>query len=255
MDKLELMNEYNHWERRCEYASHAQVVVSDGLIKHVVDAQQGSYIAYYSLNEQTADACIKQQINYFSERARNFEWKTYSTDAPANIGSLLLQNGFTKGDQEHFMALALDSATVESISPSVEVIEVTQAAGIRDAINVQEQVWGGDLSWQYQQLLSQKQQDADSVLIYVVYEQEKPVASAWITFNEQSPFAGIWGGSTIAEYRAKGYYTALLKQRMKDAQQRAKKYLIIDASLMSRPIVARYGFEEIATTTAYDFSC
>ncbi|GAL16049.1 hypothetical protein JCM19233_7071 [Vibrio astriarenae] len=84
-----------------------------------------------------------------------------------------------------------------------------------------------------------------------MYVDNLPVTSAWLTFNGSSPFAGIWGGSTVKEHRGKGFYSLLLNKRIAEAKSRGAKYLIIDASDMSQPIVAKRGFEVVATTTGY----
>jgi hypothetical protein len=45
-----------------------------------------------------------------------------------------------------------------------------------------------------------------------------------------------------------------LQQRIHDAKSRGKRYLTIDASDMSQPIVAKSGFQFITHTRGYRFS-
>jgi predicted acetyltransferase len=52
----------------------------------------------------------------------------------------------------------------------------------------------------------------------------------------------MWGGATLATHRGKGYYTALVAARLQEAMQRGARFLFIDASPMSRPILERRGF-------------
>ncbi len=68
------------------------------------------------------------------------------------------------------------------------------------------------------------------------------MASARLFYDGRSPFASLWGGSTLASHRKRGFYTALLAVRVQEAIRRGARYLTIDASPMSRPIVARFGF-------------
>lgn len=96
-----------------------------------------------------------------------------------------------------------------------------------------------------------KQQEPGSISIYVIYVDDHPVTSAWLTFNGNSPFAGIWGGSTVKAFRGKGFYSQLLNKRIAEAKSRGMKYLTIDASEMSKPIVEKRGFKVVATTTGY----
>ncbi|MCA9986957.1 MAG: GNAT family N-acetyltransferase, partial [Anaerolineales bacterium] len=66
-----------------------------------------------------------------------------------------------------------------------------------------------------------------------------------------SQFASLWGGSTIERYRRQGLYTALLAARAQEARGRGVRYLTVDASPMSRPILEKLGFQFIA----YSFPC
>ena len=85
--------------------------------------------------------------------------------------------------------------------------------------------------------------------VYVAYVDETPACAGWIYF-EKGHFAGLWGGSTLEAYRGQGLYTALLAARVREARARGVPYLTIDAGEMSRPIVARHGFQTITTATA-----
>ncbi|NMB86841.1 MAG: GNAT family N-acetyltransferase, partial [Chloroflexi bacterium] len=91
--------------------------------------------------------------------------------------------------------------------------------------------------------------------IYVAYAGDQPVATAWIYFPPHSRFASLWGGSTRAEYRGRGLYTALLAIRLQEALRRGVTYLSVDASSMSRPILEKYGFVKIAAESPMMWRC
>ena len=63
------------------------------------------------------------------------------------------------------------------------------------------------------------------------------------------PAGGLWGGSTLPDYRKQGLYTGLLAVRAREAQARGRRFLTVDASPMSRPILERFGFVTIAMAT------
>ncbi len=88
--------------------------------------------------------------------------------------------------------------------------------------------------------------------VYVAYVDGRPASTGWTYFNK-GHFAGLWGGSTLAAYRGRGLYTALLAARVREAHARGVPYLTIDAGEMSRPIVARHGFEVITYATACEW--
>ena len=251
MNSAEVMHEYNLHERQSVQSVGGETVSSSKLVKFVSKDRYGSYISYFDLKEEEASEVIADELAYYKQRGLNFEWKTYSSDTPHNIVQLLLEQGFEQADTESFMALDLANVESEAVNSPL-IVKVDTELGIRDAVSVQEQVWGGSFEWQYNYLINLKQQSPDSISIYVIYEDSKPVTSAWLTFNGDSPFAGIWGGSTVKEYRGKGHYSLLLNKRIQEAKQRGKQYLIIDASEMSRPIVEKHGFEFVAHITGFN---
>ena len=50
---------------------------------------------------------IKNEINYFSNRGQEFEWKVYSYDKPAHLKDILEQEGFTIDPPEALMVMKL----------------------------------------------------------------------------------------------------------------------------------------------------
>ncbi|MEB0307171.1 GNAT family N-acetyltransferase, partial [Cryobacterium sp. 10I1] len=56
---------------------------------------------------------------------------------------------------------------------------------------------------------------------------------------------------TLAEWRGRGVYRALVAARAQLAARRGVPYLQVDASDDSLPILLRLGFEAVTTTTPY----
>lgn len=250
MNVNEIMHLYNKHERIGASIPGYAKITSPDVVKYISEDSKSGFINYYCIKAEHTDAVISRELEYFSSICCPFEWKTYDTDEPFNIGEKLLAYGFIQGETESFMVLDLD--TIQSnLEIPFNIIEVTDRDGIKDAIAVQEKVWGEDFSARLEYLVNFKKTAPENCSIYVIYENKKPVASAWSTYNGSSPFAGMWGGSTLSEYRCKGYYTALLRKRVADARKRSKKYLMIDALETSRPIVEKSGFKLIAKTTPY----
>jgi predicted N-acetyltransferase YhbS len=64
-------------------------------------------------------------------------------------------------------------------------------------------------------------------------------------------FAGIWGGSTLPQWRRRGIYRALTAERARSALRLGKTLINSDSTEYSRPILERYGFLKVSTTTPY----
>ena len=68
-----------------------------------------------------------------------------------------------------------------------------------------------------------------------------------------TPFATLWGGSTLPPWRRHGIYKGLVVHRARLAAQRGYTYLQVDATDHSRPILEGMGFVPVTTTTPYIF--
>jgi GNAT superfamily N-acetyltransferase len=83
---------------------------------------------------------------------------------------------------------------------------------------------------------------------------DEPVSSARIDFYAGTEFAGLFGGGTLPQWRGRGIYRALVAYRARLATARGYRYLQVDASAESRPILERLGFACVAMTTPYTWS-
>ena len=80
------------------------------------------------------------------------------------------------------------------------------------------------------------------------------VSAGWIRFPSGTDFATLWGGATLPAWRGRGIYRALVAHRAKLAAGRGRRYIEVDASDDSRPILERLGFVAVTTTTPYVWS-
>jgi GNAT superfamily N-acetyltransferase len=218
------------------------------LVRFLRPAPGMNYILYTDLNESNVDAVIEEQVAYFSGINRPFNWKTFSHDRPADLVQRLAARGFEIDDTDAVMVLDVAGAPESLLSTTTaHVRRLDHPSQLPDVVTVLESVWDENFTWVYKRLGSHMEIPG-YLSVYVVYVDDKPASTGWTYFNRKN-FASLWGGSTVADYRGRGLYTALLSARVQEARQRGVPYLTIDAGSMSRPIVARHGFEVITYTT------
>ena len=70
-------------------------------------------------------------------------------------------------------------------------------------------------------------------------------------FYPGTEFGYLAGGSTLATWRNRGLYRALVAVRARRAVPRGVRYLLVDASDDSAPILRRLGLRPVTTTTPY----
>jgi GNAT superfamily N-acetyltransferase len=257
MNSNELLALYDQQQRleivypglRREVTSHAVRHVNDG------DPLEWGMVIYSKLDEQTADTAIREQVAYFQSIGQSFEWKVYGHDKPADLQARLLAQGFVADEEEAIMALEVTAAPDLLQGPiNADIRRITDPADLKDVTAIEEQVWQEDFSQLEQRLASYLRYHPRFLSVYVAYVDGQPASCAWMDYTDNSQFAGLWGGSTMPTYRQRGLYTALLAIRLQEAQARGIRFLTVDASPMSQPILAKYGFQLLTTAVGCNWS-
>jgi GNAT superfamily N-acetyltransferase len=223
-----------------------------GVLRWVAAGTQISRIDWSDLTPESADEVIAEQVRYFAARGTPVEWKLYDYDRPADLASRLLAAGFVPGDQE--LMLVAETATVSSeavLPPGVRLAPVTDAAGLDLLLAVHERAFSRPSPGMRERLLTQLIQAPEQVAMVVAVAGDEPVSAARAEFVPGTDFAGLWGGGTVPAWRGRGIFRALVAYRAGLAAARGYRYLQVDTSLMSRPILRRLGFEPVAVTTPY----
>jgi GNAT superfamily N-acetyltransferase len=222
-------------------------------VRFIRPAPGMNMILYSRVDEAHLDQAIDEQVAYFQPLGQPFEWIVYEHDSPPGLKARLEAHGFQCDEPEPLLVLDLHQAPPALLEPVThDVRRITQQEGLEDVVQVMQQVYGSDFGWIRQRLGSHLKLP-EYLSVYIAYAGGHPACAGWIYFHPRSHFAGLWGGSTVAEHRRKGLYTALLALRVQEAIRRGYRYLTINASEMSRPIVSKYGFALLAYEYAYRY--
>lgn len=218
--------------------------VTPTVIRHIGERGDEATVLYSWLDATSADAAIREQIGYFAGLGLGFEWKAYAHDAPSDLVERLAAHGFEiETPPDAIMALDLDAAPAFLFAPIThDLRQIDDPAQMSAVISVQEAVWQADRGWLATRLAADLAADPTQLSVYVAYVDGVAASSAWIYFHAGTHFASLWGGSTLPAYRGRGLYHALLAVRAQKARSRGVRFLTVDASPMSRPILERCGF-------------
>ncbi|MFF2510176.1 GNAT family N-acetyltransferase [Streptomyces sp. NPDC058086] len=230
----------------------ARVERIDKVVRQVGTEQGWNGVIWSDLDESIADAAIAEQMRYFGELGREFEWKLYGHDKPEDLGKRLRAAGFVAQPEETLMIAELGDLALDAQPPEgVRLLPVTDRAGVDLVADVHEQAFGTDSTRMRHQLLAQLTGDEDNVVAVVALAGDVPVSAARMEMVPGTRFAGLWGGGTVDSWRRRGIYRALVAHRARVAAERGYRYVQVDATSQSRPVLARLGFEPLTTTTPY----
>ncbi|MCM2410605.1 GNAT family N-acetyltransferase [Streptomyces sp. RKAG290] len=225
------------------------------VVRQVGGAQDWNGVVWSppDLDGARADAAIAAQVAHCGELGYDeFEWKLYAHDRPADLGARLLAAGFEPEDPETLLvALVADLPTTVELPDGVRLRTVRDEADVELLVRAHEEAFGSESPRLRHQVLTRLDEDPDHFVGVLAMAGDEPVSSARMELYPGTGFAGLWGGSTVEAWRGRGIYRALIAFRAGIAAERGYRYLQVDATEDSRPILQRLGFTALGTTTPY----
>lgn len=225
----------------------------DGPVVRVVGLYRGfiSAPAELTLDGDELDALIARQRDFFARRGQAVEWKTRAHDRPEDLPDRLRRAGFLPEPVETVLIGLARPQAEQRVPPPAEVsIRLTDAPeDMRRIAAMESEVWQEDWDWMADELIGRVQ--TGQFAVFVAEADGQVVSSAWLVFKPGTQFAGLWGGATLPAWRRRGIYRALVARRAELAAARGVRYLQVDASDDSRPVLERLGFVAVTTTTPY----
>ncbi len=229
----------------------ARKEITNDVVRIVRKAPGMNVVAFTFANESDLHDVIHREVDYFTPMQQPWTWKVYDHDLLPTLKDELLSHGFEHdGDPADVMVLDVKYASASLFQPfRADIRRIDSLDGLQDIIHVLDKVWGGHNTWVNERLGMHL--DVPGYLsVYAAYVDDQPASIAW-TYFPRGRFATLFAGSTIAEYRKQGLYTSLLATRLKEIHERGYRYAVVEAGAMSKPIVAKYGFQHL--TTVYDY--
>jgi len=234
------------------------VVERDGpVLRHYTE--HGGFVGYRSVAgvpPDELDALIARQRDIFAARGEAVEWKWHSHDLPSDLPDRLLAAGFVPEDRETVVVGLAEPLTAApaALPGGVRLRQVTERADLDRIAAMQSAVWHEDRSWQSRGLAAEVAADPSSITILVAEAGDSVVSAGWVRYANGTEFASLWGGSTLPSWRRRGIYRALVAARARLAVANGYRYLQVDASDDSRPILERLGFVALTVTVPFVFT-
>lgn len=254
MDTSAVLAAHDAQVRRTLHAAPGFVAEDTGLVVRVTapEGSDRSFVEWSGLDERTVDAAIAENLAHFADRA--FEWKTYGRDKPADLVDRLAAAGFVAGDPEAFVVGELvDVLAATAGHDEVDGVDIRDAldTDLPSMLALARAVWGEDASGMFSELFARREHSPAQISILVAVADASVVCSGWVELPADADFASLWGGSTLPGWRGRGIYRALVRRRAQLAHSSGHRWLQVDCTPASRPILERLGMHVLDTTTPY----
>jgi GNAT superfamily N-acetyltransferase len=233
-------------------------VERDGPLVRTVGFGGRGWVEYRDLrglDGRELDELIARQVRIFAERGEPFEWKLHGHDRPADLPDRLRAAGLVPEEVETVVIAPVAAISVEESAPAgVRVREVYERVDLERIAEMERTIWEEDHGWLADNLMHEREADPDGLTIVVAEAGDTVVCAGWVRFPSGTEFATLWGGGTLPGWRGRGIYRALVAHRARLAARRGRRYLEVDASSDSRPILERLVFVAVTTTTPFVWS-
>lgn len=226
-------------------------------------ASWGGGVFWCDLDESSADAAIADTLARFRSTGRGFEWKHYGYDRPADLPDRLRAAGFEPDDEEALVigeVAAVRDRLASAPAPHGVTIrrlredDEGRAADWQSIGALHTAVFGEDSTDYVAGLSATHAADPRAMSVWLaVADDDTVVCAARANFHDGTDFTSLWGGGTLAEYRGRGIYKALVSRRADEAAERGSRFLQVDASPDSRPILERLGLRTLTSTTPWNW--
>jgi hypothetical protein len=221
----------------------SQMERTDSVIRKVSLTTEPGFISYSKMDETNADCVIEEQLAYYKNLKHQFEWKVFDYDQPLDLKERLRKKGFTLEESEALMISDLTETNQLLHTPILpEVRKIMTEQEIWEIIKLEDEVWNHNHQDLGERLIRDFNDSSANLSLYGAFVDGKLVSAAWMYLHEGTPFSSLWGGSTLADYRKKGFYSSLLAIRAREAVEYNYPLLTVDASSMSKPILEKHGF-------------
>jgi len=254
MNKHNILVRYDKDLRLRMLYPEARKEITGDVVRFVRQTPGMNFVSFTFANEHSLERVIDKELAYFAPMAQPFTWKVYEHDLLPSLKAKLDARGFAEEDDgpADVMVLDVNNAPADLFQPvKADIRRITTREGLKDIVQVLDAVYGGSNTWVYERL-GLHLQYKDYLSVYAAYVDDRPASIAW-TYFPRGAFATLFAGFTVPQYRKQGLYTNLLSTRLTEIRTRGYQFAVVETGDMSRPIVAKHGFQQLTTVWNYQW--
>jgi GNAT superfamily N-acetyltransferase len=245
MEAQAILDLYDQEMRKNASANRANIHKRPGLTYFLAlpPSPRAGWVIYTRLDEANVEEAIGSTVDFFRDKGGEFEWKVYDHDTPRDLKERLRSRGFEAEELEAVLAFDMEGAPEGFWEPSpVTVRRITDPNELAAVMKIESEVWGEPYADLEASLAEDMKTTPDQLSVFVAYAGDEAACGAWIRYYPESRFAELYGGATLTAHRGKGLYKSLVRARAQEARERGIRFLVVDTSPMSGPILQRHGF-------------
>ena len=260
MNPIELLALYDDTMRRNANVSGCVREQTQNVSRYTTSTGSQRYLMWNTCRDAEAARVVDEELRAVRGRASVITWKLYAHDVAHNaMHDAMLARGF-RGDDHATLMVTSVSALLSALPASdtrratLNVRQLLTANDLDAYQNIWDEVWPDEPNTRYvNDYKSRIEQHDPGVLFFAGFaENDNPVTSGYLFHHPGNPFALLCGGTTKTAWRRQHAYTRMLAVRAHASAMRGVRYLAVEASAESQPILARLSFMPLSTLTFYE---
>jgi GNAT superfamily N-acetyltransferase len=212
-------------------------------------AAHGNVAQRFRLRPETVETTLEEIRGLLRERSRpRATWEVGSSATPPDLVDRLLGLGL-EIEEGDIRAMVLTEPLADPPPADVVARPVESVQEYRLAQRLAGEVFGDT-----PEAIAERDAQAEEGFArqgrnqtFLAFVDGEPVAMGVASYADYG--VTLFGGSTRPEARGRGAYRALVAARWEEAKRRGTPALVTQASPMSKPILERLGFREVARIT------
>jgi hypothetical protein len=205
-------------------------------------------VQHLRLSPQTIDVTVDEVRTIARAHSRTaLTWEIASSATPSDLAERLRERGMTLAKPPNAVIMVLREPPLPPPA-NITVTRVETVADFRVFVTITHEVFGmtDRLPSELERIDREGAVDLVNTrfMRYIAWIDGAPMAAATASFTDVGVL--LHSGSTLPGARGRGAYRALVAARWEDAVRRGTPLAVTRAGPMSRPILGRVGFTELA---------
>jgi hypothetical protein len=208
------------------------------------------------LEDHDVAAAVREVREIVKKRGhRNACWSIGTSSTPSDLVQRLIECGLRPddrgGNEVHTTAMVLGRGVMLGRSGTANARRVESFEEFVEAAKIDRAAFGIDNGWnewlENAPSLWERERSGLGPRVYLAFVDGETVGSARAIFDPEAVL--LLGGGVLEQSRGRGAYKALVLARWEDARRVGTPSLAVHAGQMSRPILERLGFSQVAEIT------
>jgi hypothetical protein len=213
-----------------------------------VDAPWSTVVQRLRLEDEGVEQQVAEIRRLVRDRGRAAcTWEIAGSATPRDLRERLLALGCVPDREPYAVGMVLRHAPRWPETPGVAARRIHSVEELKTALRIAGEAFEmspNELEQSLAQAEERFREEGERGATYLAWLDREPVAQAYAAYTAHGLL--LFGGATLPAARGRGAYRALVRARWEDAVARGTAALVTHAGAMSRPILGRLGFEELA---------